>query len=85
MDFLVIYPTIIEVIATGIGRTCDRSTSLVLREKSRMPILTKTRINAIPPRILSLGFQFKCEQFGMTFGSQGELQTHSNKEHVGTA
>ena len=28
--------------------------------------------------------QFKCEQCGMTFGSQEELQTHSNKEHVGT-
>ncbi|MDQ3840374.1 MAG: hypothetical protein M3297_14035 [Thermoproteota archaeon] len=29
--------------------------------------------------------QFKCEECGTTFGSQEELQAHSNKEHVGTA
>jgi uncharacterized C2H2 Zn-finger protein len=28
---------------------------------------------------------FKCEECGMTFGSQEELQAHSNTQHVGTA
>ena len=34
---------------------------------------------------MSSANQFKCEQCGMTFHSQEELQTHSNIEHVGTA
>ena len=29
--------------------------------------------------------QFKCEQCGMTFDSQQELQQHANEQHVGTA
>ncbi|HZC48116.1 MAG TPA: C2H2-type zinc finger protein [Nitrososphaeraceae archaeon] len=29
--------------------------------------------------------QFKCEECGMVFSSQQELQQHANKEHVGTA
>ena len=34
---------------------------------------------------MSSSNQFKCEQCGKTFGSQEELQAHSNLEHVGTA
>ncbi len=34
---------------------------------------------------MSSANQFKCEECGMTFRSQEELQTHSNTEHVGTA
>ena len=29
--------------------------------------------------------QYKCEDCGMSFNSQQELQQHANKEHVGTA
>jgi hypothetical protein len=29
--------------------------------------------------------QFRYEQCGETFGSQEELQAHSNTQHVGTA
>ena len=34
---------------------------------------------------LSSENQFKCEECGMVFSSQEELQRHTNKEHVGTA
>ena len=29
--------------------------------------------------------QFKCEEYGMVFRFQQELQRHANEEHVGTA
>ena len=29
--------------------------------------------------------QFKCEECGMVFSSQQELQHHANEQHVGTA
>ena len=29
--------------------------------------------------------QFKCEQCGEAFGSQEDLQAHSNTQHVGRA
>ena len=34
---------------------------------------------------MSSASQFRCEQCGETFGSQEELQAHSNTQHVGTA
>jgi uncharacterized C2H2 Zn-finger protein len=34
---------------------------------------------------LSSENQFKCEECGIVFSSQQELQRHANEEHVGTA
>ena len=34
---------------------------------------------------MSSANQFKCEECGTIFGSQEELQAHSNTQHVGTA
>jgi uncharacterized C2H2 Zn-finger protein len=34
---------------------------------------------------MSSANQFKCEQCGMTFGSQEELQAHGNTQHAGIA
>jgi len=28
---------------------------------------------------------YKCEECGISFSSQQELQEHNNKEHIGTA
>jgi uncharacterized Zn-finger protein len=29
--------------------------------------------------------QYRCEECGISFSSQGELQQHNNQEHIGTA
>jgi hypothetical protein len=29
--------------------------------------------------------KYKCEECGISFESQGELQEHNNQEHIGTA
>jgi uncharacterized C2H2 Zn-finger protein len=29
--------------------------------------------------------QYRCEECGISFSSQDELQQHNNQEHVGTA
>jgi DNA-directed RNA polymerase subunit RPC12/RpoP len=29
--------------------------------------------------------QYRCEECGRAFSSQGKLQQHNNQEHVGTA
>jgi uncharacterized C2H2 Zn-finger protein len=39
----------------------------------------------MPNNYMSSETQYKCEDCGMSFNSQHELQQHANKEHVGTA
>jgi len=34
---------------------------------------------------LSSDNKYKCEECGMVFSSQQELQQHANEQHVGTA